>query len=347
MRIMSKQTTAQITYRLGQMAVEPGNVGRGYLEVGEFPNGERIKIPIIVIHGSRVGPRLWVEACIHGDEYDGTIALLNLSTKIRPQDLSGTVVLVPVLNIPGFFAFRRTNPFDDSDMNRIFPGSIDGTFAEQYAHDVLQETSRSADYLIDIHSGGHDHKVCYWSIFEGSGGEVEEKSRKVAEAMLAPASSKPPKILWREEKEDTLLKSAFFAVASKRGIPSIIFEGLGGGQSEFVETGAPDKSVQTIEDGLLNVLRTLEMIDGHVTQLARGQYTTIKGLVIYPCKNGGIFRPLVKLGDKISKDQTIATLTSLLGDVREVKSPLDGIVLAIRVYPVVAAGMTVFELGKL
>jgi predicted deacylase len=328
------------------MAVEPGKVGHGYLEVGEFPNGERIKVPIIVIHGSRVGPRFWIEACIHGDEYDGTIALLNLSTKIRAQDLSGTLVLVPVLNIPGFFVFKRANPFDDIDMNRVFPGSSDGTFAEQYAHDVLQEVTRSADYLIDIHSGGLDFKVCYWSIFEAAGGEVEEKSKRVAEAMLAPAPSKPPKILWREEKEDPLLKNALFAAASKRGVPSIIFEGLGGGQSEYVETGAQDKSVLTIEEGLLNVFKTLNMIDGHAMAL-ESQYVTIKGLVIYPCNKGGIFRPLVKLGDKISKNQTIATLTSLLGDVRDVKSSLDGIVLGIRVYPVVAPGMWIFELGKL
>lgn len=341
---MSKEKMAE-DFRLGSISVEPGNIGHGHWEVGEFPNGEPIKVPMIVLHGSKTGPKLWIEACIHGDEYDGTIALLNLSTKIRPQELSGTLILLPALNVPGFFAFRRANPFDDLDMNRVFPGSPHGKFAEQYAHKVLQEVTRNADYLIDIHSGGLCFKVCYWSIYEATGGEVEKESERVAKAMLAPAPPKPSKILWKEEGE--LLKNAFFAVASKRGVPSIIFEGHGGGQSEYVEKGIPDESPRTIERGIVNVLRTLDMIEGEPIELVEGEYVSIKDLIIYPSKNGGIFEPLVKLGDKVRKDQVIATLTSLLGNVREVKSPIDGVILAIRTFPVVASGMWLFELGKL
>lgn len=333
------------SFRLGSISVEAGNVGRGYWEVCEFSTGAPMRVPIIVLHGSRPGPKLWVEACIHGDEYDGTIALLDLSTKIRPGELAGTLILLPALNIPAFLAFRKTNPSDGIDMLLVFPGSSDGSFTEQYAHKVLQEVIRSADYLIDLHSGGSDFKVCHWSIYEATGDEVEERSERIARSMLAPAPSEPPKILWRNEGE--LLKNAFFAVASRKGVPSVIFEGRGGGQSEYVEKGIPDRSAKTIEDGIVNVLKTLGMIEGGSVELAESEYVSIKGLMIYYSKSGGIFRPLVRLGEKVSKDQTIATVTSLLGDVREVKSPLDGIVPAIRTLPVVAPGMDILELGNL
>lgn len=332
-------------FRIGTASAIPGNKDRGYIKLGEYPNGEPINVPVTLINGEEPGPRVWIQACIHGNEYDGTIAIMNLAEEVNPKELKGTLILIPALNIPAFYAYSRVNPYDHIDVNRVFPGRPDGVLAYRMAHKVLEEITENADYVIDMHSGGAFFKVCYWSIYHAAGGKVEAEAEKVARAIIAPAPPMPPKVLWREDGE--LLKNTLFVKASERGVPAIIFEGHGGGQSQFVEEGRPDESPFVAFEGLMNVLKRLEMLSGEASELEEGSYVKISDLVIYSSEYGGIFTPKVRLGERMSKDQTIATVTSLMGEVREIKSPLDGIIMAIRTFPIVESGGWIFELARL
>ena len=77
-------------------------------------------------------------AGVHGDEYEGQIALGNLSRELEPSDIRGRLIILPAVNTPAAKAGMRTSPADDGNLNRAFPGSATGTPTEMIAHYILR-----------------------------------------------------------------------------------------------------------------------------------------------------------------------------------------------------------------
>lgn len=112
-----------------------------------------IPIPIAVaVNGE--GPTVLLTGGVHGDEYEGPIALSRLAREIDISRVSGRIIVVPMLNHPAFIAGTRVSPIDDINLNRTFPGKRDGTATEMIAHYVTTELLPLADCLIDLHAGG-------------------------------------------------------------------------------------------------------------------------------------------------------------------------------------------------
>src|SRR5690606_6691297 len=90
----------------------------------------------------------------HGDEYEGPLALYDLATWLDPQQIRGTVIIVPAMNYPAFRAATRTSPIDRVNLNRAFPGRADGTITQKIADFFQRELLPRADLVLDFHSGG-------------------------------------------------------------------------------------------------------------------------------------------------------------------------------------------------
>jgi len=112
-----------------------------------------IQIPIICAR-SGSGPTLLFTAGLHGDEYEGPIALMKLARDLDPAALQGRVIITPTLNMPAIRSATRLSPIDGRNMNRVFPGNRDGTVTEVLAHYVHTELLPMADAVIDFHAGG-------------------------------------------------------------------------------------------------------------------------------------------------------------------------------------------------
>ena len=112
-----------------------------------------IVIPITVAKNGE-GPTILFTGANHGDEYEGPVALFDLANKIKAEDLSGRVIIVPGMNYPAFQAGKRTSPIDGGNMNRVFPGNPEGTFTEKIADYFNRTLLPLADYVLDFHSGG-------------------------------------------------------------------------------------------------------------------------------------------------------------------------------------------------
>jgi predicted deacylase len=113
-------------------------------------------IPLTVFVGDKAGDGrgLLATGSTHGNEYEGPIALKHLLGEIDIANVTGRIVIVPVLNVAAFRAGRRDTPDDGVNLNRAFPGNAAGSLSYRIADFVTQKLFPHADIVIDLHSGG-------------------------------------------------------------------------------------------------------------------------------------------------------------------------------------------------
>lgn len=108
--------------------------------------------PVLVVNGSKPGPNLCLTGAVHGDELNGIEIIRRTMYDLEPDKLSGRVIGIPIVNLPGFQQGSRYLP-DRRDLNRHFPGSTDGSLADRIAHSLFESVIRHCDMLVDIHTG--------------------------------------------------------------------------------------------------------------------------------------------------------------------------------------------------
>ena len=77
----------------------PGEKTTGYVT---GPDG-RTTIPLAVINGERPGKTALLTAGIHACEYPGAAAAMELIRTLDPGEISGQVVIAPMVNITSFY----------------------------------------------------------------------------------------------------------------------------------------------------------------------------------------------------------------------------------------------------
>src|SRR6185503_9812805 len=113
-----------------------------------------IEIPIVSVKNGS-GPTILFTGGIHGDEYEGQIAVSRLARTLDPATVQGQVIMIPAVNMPAVMNDTRLSPVDNRDMNRCFPGNPRGTFSEMLAHFLDSNVLPFADVSVDIHTAGH------------------------------------------------------------------------------------------------------------------------------------------------------------------------------------------------
>jgi predicted deacylase len=113
--------------------------------------GSPINVPVIVARGVGDGPVLGVTAAVHGNELNGISVIQRLFNEVDPTELRGTIVGIPVVNIPAFI--RKKRRFNDGvDLNHIMPGKEDGDISQVYAFRFIDRIVKHIDYLLDLHT---------------------------------------------------------------------------------------------------------------------------------------------------------------------------------------------------
>ena len=173
-----------LTFKIGNIEAKSGEKVTGSLIVEEGVDEGTI-IPISIINGETPGPVLTLFAGIHGTEYVPIIALQKLVKEISPGELSGTLILVHVANIPAYInRASYDGPVDKKNLNRVFPGKKDGTNSERIAYALSNEILDKSDYFIDLHGGEFSEQIVdYVYFYYGCpDGDVCEKSILMAHA---------------------------------------------------------------------------------------------------------------------------------------------------------------------
>ena len=127
----------------------------------------RANLPVIVINGARPGPVLALISGAHGTEYASILAMHKLAQSVDPGSLSGTLVVLPLLNQASFAQMvPHLNPVDGKSLNRLYPGKADGTQSERISWAVTRQVLDKSDYVMDFHGGDLDENLrryAYWA----------------------------------------------------------------------------------------------------------------------------------------------------------------------------------------
>src|ERR1700681_4307475 len=127
----SASMSAQNSFTVGTATAGPGQKATGTLEVAAGVDAAT-SIPVVVVRGTKPGPVLALVSGAHGTEYASIIALEKVIQTLDPAQVSGTVVILPLVNIASFEQkVPHVNPVDGKSMNRFYPGRQDGTQPER------------------------------------------------------------------------------------------------------------------------------------------------------------------------------------------------------------------------
>jgi hypothetical protein len=138
------------TYNGGK--VDPGETQNVRYGISETYLGDPVRIPVTIINGAREGPTVFLSAAAHGDELNGIEVVREVAHEWNLDDLAGTLVCMPVLNVPGFLAQQRYLPIYDRDLNRSFPGHETSTSAKRMAARIFTNFVEPCDYGLDFHT---------------------------------------------------------------------------------------------------------------------------------------------------------------------------------------------------
>lgn len=318
--------------------VGTARAARGQKVVGniEVPAGvdAALSIPVVVAQGVRPGPVLALVSGAHGTEYASIIALERVIARLDPAALSGTVIIVPLVNVRSFEQkVAHVNPVDGKSMNRFYPGRMDGTQTERASYLITKEVVERADHLIDLHGGDIDESLRPYSYWTVSGRPQQDA---VSREMLL-AFGVDHIIISADRPKDPAASRYLENTATTRGKPSITVEAGHAGTTE-------NDDVELLAGGCFNVMRYLKMLPGTVTPVQSPVW--IESVQSITSDQTGIFYPLVKRGTYVSEGMKVGTVTDYTGAILlEARAPASGIVLFVRAVPSMTKGETIANIG--
>lgn len=282
--------------------------------------------------GEAAGPHLLITGGVHGDEYEPIVAVRRLIGLFERGDplvrgWRGRVTFVPVVNENAFHRGDRTAE-DGLDLARVCPGRPEGSITERTAW-ALSQLIRSADYYIDLHTGGTKLSVLpLVGYVLHADPRVLDTQRRMARAFGLP-------VVWGTSPH---LDGRSLSVARDAGIPALYAEYLGAATCTTA-------GVEAYVTGCLNVMSTLRMLDRDVPEpriehfVEDSRHGSGHLQVCNPSPMNGYFDPAVRLGDRVRKGDVLGTVFDPVGETEQrIVAQQDGIVLVLRTFPQVREG---------
>lgn len=313
------------TLEVGQLSAGPGEKRYG---VVEFPvQGQPYKLPLWLINGDDAGPTLVATGGVHGAEYASIAAALDLGRSLDPKSLRGKVIVVPVVNLPGFAARSiYVCPLDGKNPNRVFPGDAGGTGTEQMADWLFRNVISQANYYVDLHGGDLIEALVPFTIFFRSGNEqVDAMSFEMA------------KVFGIRYMVASEIAGSTISAASNAGIPAILTES--GGQGIWTAEQIADHTI-----GLQRVMRYLKMMDG--SALEPTPFTLLEQFHWLRSEHEGFWYPQVSVGEIVRAGQELGCIKDCEGNVLQTGlSPDKGTLLFIVSSLAIHPGDPLFAVG--
>ncbi len=249
-----------------------------------------VMIPITVARRGD-GPTALLTGANHGDEYEGPIALMNLAQTINLNDVTGRIIMIPMMNYPAFLAGRRTSPIDGGNMNRAFPGQPDGSATQKIADYFQRSLLPMADLVLDIHAGG---KTLDFVPFAAA--HVLEDEDQQAKCVAAMQAFNAPYSMMLKELDAV---GMYDTAAEDMGKIFVSTE-LGGGGS------ATAYSASIAKRGVDNILKHMGILAGDIDSQATVNLDTSGDGCFITSESRGLLEMCADLGDNVKEGDVIA-----------------------------------------
>ncbi len=313
---------ADATFRINNVDIAPGQKEVVKIPVGRLPSGNLIRIQAHVYRSAVEGPVVLILAGVHGDEVNGVEIVRRTIVNGYFEQLSrGTAIAIPILNIYGFINFSREVP-DGKDINRSFPGNMNGSLASRVARTLTKKILPLADLVVDFHTGGQSH-YNYPQIRYTKNDQVSEK---LARAFSAPYLLAKPTI------PKSLRKAAL-----EQGKPVLVFEG---GESLRYDGFSIEKGLS----GIQRLLHAQEMLNGEPPPPENTLLFRKTTWVRAP--RAGMFLWYKCSGHRTYKGEVLGVINDPYGEgTVKVTAPRDGYLVGHNNAPVVSQGDALFHMG--
>jgi predicted deacylase len=233
---------------VGDVTAKPGEKVSGWLDVPAGVDAGK-RIPLSVVNGAKTGPVLALVAGTHGSEYTSILALQRVLIRLDPAAMSGAVILVHMACPPTFYGRRVYYGPDGKNLNRVFPGKVDGTISDRIAWALTREVIEKCTHLVDMHCGDGNESLRPYSYWMTTGKEAIDR---VAKEMNL-AFGLPHVVIDRERTTDPAKSVYLSTTATLRGKAAITTESGGMGLTD-------EPSVAAQERGAMNVMAHLKIL---------------------------------------------------------------------------------------
>ena len=285
--------------------------------------GRESVLPVIVVHGRRPGPRLFLSAAIHGDEINGVEIIRRVLGLPAMARLRGALFAVPVVNVYGFTAQSRYLP-DRRDLNRAFPGSQTGSLAARLAHAFMTEVVTQATHGIDLHTGSN-HRT---NLPQLRACMDDPGTASIAKAFGVP-------VVLNANLRDGSLRQAVL----ERDIPMLLYEA--GEALRFDEV-----SIRAGVRGVVSVMRQIGMLTGGPRTPSRVEPLVARRSLWVRAPGSGMLRSHVALGERVARGDTLGWIADPFeGGEHQVPAPAAGLVVGRSNLPLVNEGDALYHMA--
>lgn len=294
-------------FHIAGQVIAPGERWQGTLTIGD---GE-FALPAAVLHGREEGKTVLITAAVHAGEYVGVETAVELARELKPEKVTGMIVIVKVICTNEFEQRMGSICLEDrKNLNREFPGDQKGTKMQRLAWAIEKDLHSVADYYIDLHSGDDYEDLTPYVYYAGEAKkDVVEISRKMAQQVDVPYMVR-----------SNVVSGGSYNYAASCGIPSILIERGGMGQWTREEVESNKRDVK-------NILRYLG-----IYQTSRGYWNhypmEVTDVVYQSANQAGLWYPEKKPGDMFLEGEKLGKVTDYEGKTLETSyGEYDGVIL--------------------
>lgn len=302
----------------------PGETKEVNFDVANLHTASPVNVPVIISRSKKEGPTVMFTAGIHGDEVNGVEIVRQLIAKGINQPKIGTIICMPVINIFGFINLKREFP-DGRDLNRVFPGSTNGSLASRVAHKLLNDVVPHVDLIIDFHTGGSGRFNAPQLRYT----KDQNHLNQLAEVFGAPF------VLYSKN-----LSKSFRTSCTKLGKDMLLFEG---GKSFHIDDVVTNSGV----NGSKRVLKHLGMLKTvFKSSKPKKACLFIEDSKWQRAKYSGMFKASIAVGSKVEKEDIIGNITDPYGKFNYfVRAQNAGYVINVNELPIVYQGDALFHIS--
>lgn len=302
--------------------IKPGTSEVVRLNVARLPSGTVITLRVHIFRSKNPGPVVLVQGGVHGDEINGVeIVRRSVASGMFDNLKRGTVIAIPLLNIYGFINFSR-DASEGKDVNRSFPGNMNGSLASRVAGTLTKKILPLIDFGLDFHTGGsarYNYPQIRYSI-------NDKRAKELANIFAAPYLIAKPNIAKTLRKVSLGMKK-----------PIIVYEG---GESLRFDGFSIEHGIE----GIKRVLFSEGMIEEDVPPLIEPIHFVKTSWI--RADRSGLFLWYQQSGAKVSKGEPLGEINDPYGETAvRIYAKSDGYIIGHNNTPVVSQGDALFHIG--